>query len=369
MSVLLAIVLIAFPYINLEIALPIGGWEFNAPLGDLAALAVVLFLAVDLLRAPRLKPPGPVGYAILLVAGLLGLRGAPFASDSLHFLVRKPIFLYLVYGLGVSSIAMRLGKRGIRMPVMAAATVLALLSLYASVDRIAAGSALWPDAPLGLTNNHKTLAVAAAPLIPLLLGLDRRARPVAALLGVAILLSWSRTSWIATFVGLAFFLHVRGRPLAARRGILALGVVVGLIGATYGPIVMKSAVQMDALRSRHSLDKRTWMMFQERPLVGLGGGSNVRVEVSTFPDYRVNGVDAHGVVQKVGSEFGLIGLGGYALFAGAMALRLRGRHVPGDPAWPTFLALHSNLLLSTETFSQTHWAPLALIWGLSQARE
>ena len=36
--------------------------------------------------------------------------------------------------------------------------------------------------------------------------------------------------------------------------------------------------------------------------------------------------------------------------------------------WATFVALHANLLFSTETFSQTHWIPLGLLWGLSERR-
>ena len=35
----------------------------------------------------------------------------------------------------------------------------------------------------------------------------------------------------------------------------------------------------------------------------------------------------------------------------------------------TFCTLHANLLLSTETFSPTHWGPLALAWGLSHPSE
>lgn len=387
MTFLFALAFVFFPYISLEVSLPLGGHTLNAPLGDLCALGLVVVHALDLLRPPRLRPPGLAGYVLLLGVGLVAARHAPSPAGAVHFLLRKPVFVYLVYGVGMAGVAMRLGRRGVRDAVTVAALTLAALSLYASADRIVHGSALWPDAPLGLTNNHKTLAVAGAPLVPLVLGLDRKRAWVAALLGVALLLSWSRTSWISAFVGLAFFVRWRGRLLAARRGLLAVGVAVGIVLSTYGPVLAQavalhtpqnpvsrslatmSAVQLDAARSRHSLDRRAWQLFTEHPLVGAGGDTNIVTEMHTWPDYRINGVDAHGVVQKVGSEFGLLGLLGYGLFVGATALRLRGRHVDGDPLWPTFLALHTNLLLSTETFTQTHWAPLALVWGLAQARE
>src|SRR5204862_114366 len=66
-------------------------------------------------------------------------------------------------------------------------------------------------------------------------------------------------------------------------------------------------------------------------------GANVRFEQQTFPDYRVNGVDAHGAIQKVGSEYGLLGLGAWLTFVGAMALRLR-RRAPVLAGWDGWLA-------------------------------
>jgi O-antigen ligase len=158
-------------------------------------------------------------------------------------------------------------------------------------------------------------------------------------------------------------------------------VVVGMLAALYGPLLARSHAQLDAARSRHSLDKRALAMVTERPALGEGGGANVRREMVTFPHYRVNGVDAHGAIQKVASEYGVVGLAGWLAFVGAVGARLArrapvGALLPDGLAppqlavglWATFVALHVNLLLSTETFSQTHWAPLALVWGLSRRR-
>lgn len=364
----LGALLLVFPYIDLGISLPIAGRRLDAPLADLLGAAGVAVFGLAVLRS-RPVLAGPVGYAVVILAGALGALHAPAVGDSLYTLLRKPIFMYVAYGVVLATLVRRADS--VVGPLRLGAGVLAALSLYASADRILAGSALWPDAPLGLTNNHKTLAVAAAPLLALLWGADRSrvGRGIALALCGAILLSWSRTAWISLAAAMSFFLLWRGRPLAARRGVLAGVVALGLLGATYGPVLMKSAVQLDSMRSRHSLDKRAWTMTKLHPLVGMGPGSGVKIELVTFPDYRVNGVDAHGVVQKLASEHGLLGLGGYLLFFWGTARRVRAAHREGDGAWPAFVALHLNLLLSTETFSQTHWVPWALVWGAATRRE
>jgi O-antigen ligase len=383
-TLLVALVVLAFPYIALAVDLPLGPLHLDTPIADLAAAALVPLALLGMSRARPPRLPGLAGYALLVGAGLAALPGLADRGPAAWFLLRKPVFLYVAYGGALAWLVTReLSRRAVRRMLLATVTLASVASLATSVGRIAAGNTLWFASIEGLTNNHKTLAVALAPLVPLLLGL-RRSRldlAVVALALAAISLSLSRTAWIAAVVGLAWFVVVRGRALSARRG-LALGVVVvGIAGALYGPLLTGSVAQLDAARSRHSLDKRALEMFESRPILGMGGGANVRFEQQTFPDYRVNGVDAHGAVQKVASEYGVVGLAGYALFVGAMALRLRRRAGPGGlPAgplappdvargsWATFVALHVNLILSTETFSQTHWVPLALVWGLSWRR-
>jgi hypothetical protein len=361
---LVAVAVLAFPYIALEVVLPLPGWVLNVPVADLAALVA---LPIVLLWVRPLAPrPGIVGYALLVAAFAFALRNAIDPKASLHFLARKPVFLYLAYGVGVATIVARApGTAWLRRALLASVAVASAVLIASSVSRIAAGLGTWYASIAGLTNNHKTLAVAIAPTLPLLWRF-RRGRvddAVLALAVAALALSMSRTSWIAAAAGMAYVVPLRGRPLADRRGLVAGVVALGALLAVFGPVLARSPTQLDAARSRHSLDVRAWEMFTAHPLVGYGGGTNVQWEMQTYPHYRVNGVDAHGVVQKVASEAGLVGLAGFVLFVGAMALVVRGRT---DAAlWGAFVALHVNLLFSTETFSQTHWLPLGLIWGLA----
>ncbi|MDP2309760.1 MAG: O-antigen ligase family protein [Pseudomonadota bacterium] len=392
-SLLVCLLLVSFPYIDLALDLTLLGRHLDTPLADLvgAALVPVAALAWLLRRglaraggraAPR--APGLPGYALMVAVGLLALATVPDPGASAWFLLRKPVFFFVAYGVVLASaVAHVVTPTLLRRILLTTIAVTSLVSLATSVGRIAAGNTLWFSAIDGLTNNHKTLAVALAPLVPLALSL-RRGRvdtTIAGLAVVAIALSLSRTAWIATAAGLTFLLMWRGRTLASRRGVLVSVVIIGVLGSLYGPLLMRSSVQLDAARSRHSLDKRAWQMAAEHPVLGMGGGASVRVEMQTFPHYRVNGVDAHGAVQKVLGEYGGVGLLGYVAFVGAMALRLRRRAPMARPGgdglahrdvdvgiWAAFVALHVNLLLSTETFSQTHWIPLGIVWGLSHRR-
>lgn len=356
-ALLVGTVLLTFPYIGLELRLDLPGWALNVPLADLAA-AGLLALAAWGPRSPPL--PGVLGFGLLVLAGLAALPAALDPARSAWTLFRKPVFLWLAYGL---AFARAVGTAPALPALRAGVGLAAAVLLVSSCERIASGLTLWWTPIAGLTNNHKTLAVALAPTLPLLLGVGRTRldRALAALVLIALLASVSRTAWISAAVGLAWFVSFRGRSLGERPAVVAGIVAVGVVLALFGPVWWGSAVQLDAARSRHSLDLRAWAMFREHPLFGMGLGSNVLYEMVTFPHYRVNGVDAHGVIQKLASETGLVGLAGWLGGTWATARAVR----PHRALWAAFASLHVNLLFSTETFSPTHWAIFGLIWGLA----
>ena len=375
---LLMVLWVTAPFIDLELALDLGPWHANAPVADLVALALLLLALPDRARR-RLPLPGPWAWAAFVAVGLAGAALAPETGESLHYLLRKPIFMYLAYIGGVAAWT----RRGALRPAVFGGMLLgvggtATVSLATSGLRVAAGDALWFSQLDGLTPNHKTLAVAMAGALPLVLAVGRRPRwrrpaaVAAALATLAIALSLSKTAWITTALAYGLF-WPRGRPIAARWQRTAPALVLGAALAVYAPVLLGSKAMLDAARSRHSLNVRAWEMARARPLLGMGPGASTRVEQVTFPHYRVNGVDAHGVVQKVGSEFGLLGLLAYGLFVGGAGRRLvtRWREAGGSHdslAWgavATWATLHTNLLLSTEVLSPTHWTPLAVAWGLA----
>lgn len=364
---LLALVFLCFPYIALELSVPVGSRVLNAPVADIAALAL---LPIGFWAAwrHRRSPPGAGYFAAFLAVGCVSAMLSSSVGASLHEWLRKPVFSGIAYGLGVSAIiATQPRIDRLRTALLAGIALASALSLATSIDRILSGDTLWFSAIEGLTNNHKTIAVALAPALVLAWGWapTSRSRAIVGVGIVAVALSMSRTAWIAGTVGACWFIVWRGRPLAARRGVAAAVVILGVLGATYGPMLTGSLAQLDALRSRHSLDLRAARLFGDHPVLGAGPGASVRDEAQTFPHYRVNGVDAHGVAQKVASEYGLLGVLSYGAFVLSAATIVRRRHRPGDGTFPAFVALHANLLLSTETFNQTHWAMFALTTGLA----
>lgn len=357
--------------IDLELAFDIGGWHANAPVVDLLALALLLAVVPGYVKSP-IPAPGWQGYVLFLVASLLSIRAAVDPGSALHHLVRKPLFMYVTYGCGLAWAVARLAEpRLLRRGVLAWAIGTAAISLAASAGRIQAGETLWFQSIAGITPNHKTLTVAMAGWVPmLLLWRDRpAARAALALVGLAVLASASKTAWITLAFGLAWCFP-RARPLTSRPT-LAVPLFAGALAlAIYAPLLLRSKAMLDAARSRHSINLRAWEMFTEHPWFGSGSGMNVRHELVTFPHYRVNGVDAHGVIQKITSETGVVGLLGFLAFTAMTGLALRRRwRCGGDgldhAALGVWCALHLNLLLSTETFSPTHWVPLGLCWGLA----
>ncbi len=365
MSALLVAILAFFPYIDAKLALDLGPWHADAPLADLAALLLAPLGLWTAWRA-RWRPPGWEGFAGLVAVGWMSAWLGDAPGSALHELLRKVVFSGVAYGLCMAvAVKSCRDTEFLRKALLASVAACASISIVTSGLRIAGGDALWWQSIEGLTNNHKTLAVAMAPALPLLWSWreDRVARWVIGLGVVALAVSMSRTAWIAAAAGCAYLLNWRGRPLASRPWVVPAIVIVGVLAATYGPHLIDSVAQLDALRSRQSLDKRAWLLFADSPLLGGSPGASIRYEIPTFPDYRVNGVEAHGVIQKVGAEYGLLGLASYGWMVLGMARVARGHWT-----WPCFLALHVNLLLSTEAFTQTHWALLGLVLGLASRR-
>jgi O-antigen ligase len=258
-----------------------------------------------------------------------------------------------------------------------------VISAGSSVLRIVAGHGFWFTSLEGLTPNHKTLAVWMAPFVPWLLW--RRDRWLIVLVAAALLLSTSKSAWAIALLGAAWTIHHDGRPLVARWRITTAVVAgaallsIALPAALNSPSTLaeieqrtglgiEARMMLDAARSRQSLTARSAQMLARRPLLGQGPGTSVHVEQVEFPHYRVNGVDAHGVLQKVASETGVLGLGAWLAFTIALGWRAASRVVPGSTrgaAWAwlgVLVCLHASLLTSTEAFTMTHWIPLGLSW-------
>ena len=375
-----AIVLTTQAYVDLELSADLWGWHANAPVVDLAGLVLLAIVAtawrLGMLSPLRWRPPAPAAWLALLAVALVGVPGALFPEVSLHAVARRAMFAWLVYGVALSlAVASLLTTAQLRALVLLGAGITAGVSIGTSALRIVGGDALWYQPLAHLTPNHKTLAVSLAGWLPLVLGWARAgvgrgraaARMVVLLAFAAIALSVSKTAILAAAFAIGWHWPAQ-RPLATRLRLVGPALLAGALLAYYSPLIIDSKVMLDAARSRHSLNERAWMLFSANPLLGAGLGASTYVEQVTFPHYRVNGVDAHGVTQKIASETGLLGLVAWCSFTARVLQRLwrqRGASLGHHAALGTFFGLHLQLLVSTETFAPTHWVPLAICWGLS----
>lgn len=374
-----ATVLTTQAYVDLELSADLWGWQANAPVVDIAGLFLLVVVGAawrgGMLGPLQWRPPAPAAWLALIAVAVAGLPGALFPLVSAHAIARRAVFAWLVYGVALSlAAATLLSAARLRALVLFGAALTAAVSVGTSVLRIVGGDALWYQPLAHLTPNHKTLAVSLAGWLPLVFAWARStgagrtaARAVALAAVAAIALSLSKTAMLAAAFAVGWHWPSR-RPLATRLHLVVPALVGGALLAYYSPLLIDSKVMLDAARSRHSLNERAWMLFTADPLLGAGLGANTLVELVTFPHYRVNGVDAHGVIQKIASETGLLGLLAWSAFTatvGRRLWRLQGRSLWHHAALGTFFGLHLQLLVSTETFAPTHWAPLAICWGLS----
>lgn len=370
---LLAMVLLTQSYVDLEVSIQLGPWLANAPISDVAALGLVPLSMWGLRKQSPTPLPGWRGYALMVVAGALSLLNAIEPAHGLHFLVRKPVMMYIGYAIGVSFAIRQLPLSWTIRLVMLWVGTTAAVSIGTSVVRITSGDALWFSMLGGLTPNHKTLAVSVVGITPLLLALrsSRKTWWLVVLIAAAVVASASKTAGLMLLMSAALF-WPKTAPIGHRWTVLPMAALAVAL-AYYAPLIVESRAMLDAARSRHSLNRRAQMMFELHPLVGSGAGMSTVIEQATFPDYRVNGVDAHGVIQKVGGEMGLLGLAGYGWFSLATFQCFRRRWSTEDHqlsgihygALGTWGVTTAGLLLSTETFTQTWWAPLSVAWGLT----
>ena len=375
---LFAAAALTFGYIDLEWGFAVGRYWVNAPVVDVIALG---FLAAWLWRrvtAPDETTPWPGRWVYLgfMAIALASAVGAVHRADALHEWARKFVFYYAAFGVAMSHwIARRSDVQKICRLLLIGVLALAAVSVVTSFTRWGSGESLWHVALEGLTPNHKTLAVALAPCLPLALGwrgqtTDRErwwANLVIALLVGAVALSASKAAWICLAYGAMLWFPNRERAWGWRARFAVPFVLIGVSAAIYAPVLVGSKAMLDAARSRHSLNVRAVQMVASHPVLGAGPGSSVEIEMVEFPHYRVNGVDAHGVVQKIAGETGLGGLLAYGAFAGVVLITAVRRRRLSDThagAAGTILVLHLSLLLSTETFSPTHWFVFAVAWGL-----
>lgn len=373
--ILVGIVLTCQSFIDLEIVIPLPFKTLNVPISD--ALACVLFpLAFIGSKGTLWRRFELRGFALVLLALLVGTTNALVPAESLYTWLRKPVFMAVSYGMVlVWVLHNRIQENSLCRTLLLWQASTGGLLLANGIGRLIAGEALWWQSIAGITPNHKALAVSLCGILPLfwakrdtmtqsLPGTYKRHffHAIQALVLVAIFLSFSKTAWLIVAFSIGWF-WPREKPVSRRPVLIAALGIAGVWLMIQLPFLLDSRVMIDALRSRHSINLRVLDMFWAHPFIGMGTATNLHYELVTFPHYRINGVDAHGMIQKLASEGGLLALCGLGIFFKDG----RNRLITKDPnLLGAYWALFLCALLSTEFLHSTWWIPFAVLMGWPQ---
>ncbi len=363
-----ALAFAAHPFVSLGVG--IGPW--NAPVTDV--LAVVIF-PLALVKAKGQWTSGASVGSLLegctpflpfLVWTAMILVFVPDPNRAIHDFLRQPLFHILAYGWALPLALRGVGKARLMGWIAPLVAALGLILAWTSAYRILGGGLTWIHDLRPLTTNHKTLAVALAPWLPLLASRWHRSSDRSALaLGMGgALVSISRASWAAGGVGLVLGVFQGGkwmrRPL---RAAAILGGILVLLAAL--PQFLPSQRLRDASITRQALWEKALQEGLEHPLTGAGPGGFPLLPLSPGSPVEATGLDAHGFGAKVLSETGWIGLLLFTLALGRVGQRVARR----DPVLGACMAAWLvGLSQSTDTFSCAGWMPLAVILALSQEK-
>jgi O-antigen ligase len=145
------------------------------------------------------------------------------------------------------------------------------------------------------------------------------------LMSVVNLLTFSRTGWIALAFELLILVLIRYRKNI--RSLFELGLVALLILSPlvlYGYIFMTSEIVRSSNLNRIALTKIALEAFAKHPVIGAGAGTFVE-QVARDRWYIADfgsPLEAHGVVQKLLAETGLLGFLTFFALLGYIILRL-----------------------------------------------
>lgn len=368
----------------------------NAPVVDF--FAIMLFLAVVTSVAFRFAPinwrsflyvfPGWVWYGLfLLAAGISALYAFEGAvGQSVKYLLRPMAFVYLMF---VGLVCVILQRRHVLDRVFHiwfwAGSLIATFGLAGFFRSLQFGG--WPRAvpfdiagfaPLGY--NHNLLAEVLVAIIPIALFLTLRAnkdmRPLYAagtigMIGVA-LLTLSRAAWLSLALGAAVLLYWYGKRvvgwLKTRAEAMYLIGVAGLIGLVYMVFFLGSNVVSSSNEARIVSTDIAVHYATRSPIIGYGPGTFISILGSTAiytADFG-DPLDAHGFIQKIMLEEGVLGLILFILFLFVTLRALWRRQSHGKEEvlfrmlFVSCLSAVTFQLFNTSYFNANMWLPIGV---------
>ncbi len=384
--------------VALTFSLPFIGWSFSVgswelPLADLTALAALgafLLRRFSGLFVKQMQPPilWPllVPFAIFLGIAALSSLLATNPIFALWYFVRWLLFLYFAYVFLPYNLVRT--ARDLKLAIYA---LLASLSLVLASGFLSLATQDWQSSfyrlksvawfgtyPFG--ENHNLIAeflnVGAFMILTLreLLSGERWRRVLDiffAITALAIILTFSRAGWITLALQFAGYIWFRWWTKRLKLATVVAGSLLSLviIIPLFWRMAILQADNVSSTENRWLLTEISWQAFTEKPLLGFGSGSYMDIVAANLRFMAKYGapIDAHGLLQKIVAENGLLGLAAWLFIILVMANLGRQALLayPKSRDWlmPLFLAASGGLffqLFNTSYFKGKVWVPLAL---------
>lgn len=343
----LPIYLIAATYPFIEWQITRG--SLNAPVVDIIATAAIFAWALRQVWSIAVHKQWPRGLDLwgwpvfVLWIAVTG-ASAVFSFDqltSIKYVVRFLVFFYVAFvWLPLNDINRPRVLSNVLMIMYMVGVAIGLYGLFGfmTVDapsllaRRAVPVDIFGLYPLG--TNHNIIADVMVTTIPVAFFLmqyhDNPQRQKILFIGLAVmltaaLLTFSRSGWLALIVELGVLIALLYRHHMGK--LIRYGVIIATIMSpllVYMLLFSSQTAVQSSNYNRTILNEIAWDMFSERPAFGQGPGSfiptvsNNRVYIEEFGAP----LDAHGFVQKIGAEMGVVGLLAYLALLAAVARRL-----------------------------------------------
>lgn len=185
------------------------------------------------------------------------------------------------------------------------------------------------------------------------------------LMFVVTLLTFSRTAWIT--LGFAFVVLCstvwRTWWNQHRSSIIGVGILLSPL-ALLMLIYTLSSGAMSSVDSRNTIAAIGFQAFKDSPWLGVGAGGYLQLVANSRAFFVQFGMafDAHGIIQKIAGELGIIGLAALSsvLYASSSLARQTYRslsHGRNEREAFTYLAVLAASMFLFECFSTTFWSP------------
>ncbi|NQT49955.1 O-antigen ligase family protein [Candidatus Kuenenbacteria bacterium] len=391
----LYLMIFIYPYVNWQF---IWG-DFNLPYVDLVAillfLAVIIRLLFDLAENKKVQKltlkkifPGLMFAGLFILASALSLFNSQYFGAGLKYLFRPIVFFYLMFIVLPHYIIInkRIFKKALQVLLLVGIIVgtLGFLSVVVKQGPSWMAYRAVPFAfgdfnPLG--GNHNAIAEVMVVCIPIAFVLFLQAKKIkkkgwfilaAFFMTIILLLTFSRSGWLALLVQLLILFFVKYRHKVDKYAIVAIILILILAPTLF---YFTSGHQIDWVKTsdanRVLMTKIALYNFSEHPIIGNGLNSFQLLVGGTFV-YSVefgDPLESHGFVQKLLTESGLLGLITFLMLLGYIFYKYIGayKNAASEHFQLIILCLIMMLsgivifeLFSTSYYLATMWLPIGI---------